>query len=173
LHLSASEGREILTKILKNTPCTSTLDDPLEDVVETAPEEEPMIVEPEPLATPLEASTILQVLEPTKEEEIPLLEEFKFEEYLFSNFRNTSNYSAIRKSSAPSAPNQQAFWCRCRGAVAVLVLSQSLSFSFSFYHLFITTIIPHAFHTYLQILYSKGRLIGASTIIAPHSYRWL
>jgi hypothetical protein len=31
---------------------------------------------------------------------------FKFEEYLFSNFGNTLNYSAIRKSLAPSAPNQ-------------------------------------------------------------------
>jgi hypothetical protein len=28
LHLSASEGREILTKILENTPYTSILDDP-------------------------------------------------------------------------------------------------------------------------------------------------
>jgi hypothetical protein len=107
LHLSASEGREILTRILENTPYTSIPNDPLEDIVETAPEEEPMIVELEPLATPLESSTILQVLEPPKEEEIPLLEDmFKFEEYLFSNFGNTSNYSTIRKSLAPSAPNQ-------------------------------------------------------------------
>jgi hypothetical protein len=36
LHLLASEGREILTKILENTPYTSILDDPLEDVVETS-----------------------------------------------------------------------------------------------------------------------------------------
>jgi hypothetical protein len=107
LHLSASEGREILTKILENTPYTSSPDDPPEDLVEIAPKEEPMIVEPEPLATPLEASTILQVLEPPKEQEIPLSEDmFKFEEYLFSNFGNTSNYSAMRKSLAPSAPNQ-------------------------------------------------------------------
>jgi hypothetical protein len=107
LHLSASEGREILTKILENTPCTSIPDDPLEDVVETAPEEEPEVVESEPLATPSEASTILQVPKLPKEEEIPLSEDmFEFEEDLFSNFGNTSNYSAIRKSSAPSAPNQ-------------------------------------------------------------------
>jgi hypothetical protein len=107
LHLSASEGREILTKILENTPYTSIRDDPPEDIVETAPKEEPMIVEPEPLATPLEASTILQVPEPLKEEKIPLSEDmFEFEEDLFPNFGNTSNYSTIRKSSAPSAPNQ-------------------------------------------------------------------
>ena len=31
---------------------------------------------------------------------------FEFEDELFSNFGNTSNYYAIRKSSAPSAPNQ-------------------------------------------------------------------
>ena len=74
LHCSASEGRNILRKILENTPCTSVHDDSLEDVVEKTPEEEPMIVEPEPLTTPLEASTVLQVPEPPKEEEIPPLE---------------------------------------------------------------------------------------------------
>ena len=66
-----------------------------------------MIVEPEPLTTPLEASIILQVPEPPKEEEIPPLENmFKFEDELFSDFGNTLNYYAIRKSLAPSAPNQ-------------------------------------------------------------------
>ena len=66
-----------------------------------------MIVEPEPLAKPLEASTILQVPEPLEQEEIPPLENmFEFKEDLFSIFENTSNYYAIRKSSAPSAPNQ-------------------------------------------------------------------
>jgi hypothetical protein len=66
-----------------------------------------LIVEPEPLATPLEASTVLQVFEPPKEEEIPPLENmFEFEEDLFSDFGNTSNYYAIRKSLTPSAPNQ-------------------------------------------------------------------
>ena len=65
-----------------------------------------MIVEPEPLATPLEASTALQVPEPLKEEEIPPLENMiEFKDELFSDFGNTSNYYAIRKSSALSAPN--------------------------------------------------------------------
>jgi len=31
---------------------------------------------------------------------------FEFEEDIFSDFGNTSNYYAIRKSSTPSAPNQ-------------------------------------------------------------------
>ena len=74
LHYSASEGRNILRKILENTPYTSVRDNGPEDVVEKTPEIEPVIVEPEPLATPLEASTILQVPEPSKEEEIPTLE---------------------------------------------------------------------------------------------------
>ena len=66
-----------------------------------------MIVEPEPLATPLEASTILQFLEPPKQEEIPPLENMsEIEDELFSDFGNTSNYYAIRKSLAPLAPNQ-------------------------------------------------------------------
>jgi hypothetical protein len=65
-----------------------------------------LIVEPKPLTTPLEASTILQVPEPPKKEEIPPLEDmFEFEDELFSNFGNTSNYYAIRKSSTPAAPN--------------------------------------------------------------------
>ena len=103
LHCSASEGRNILRKILENTPYTSVRDDGPEDVVEETPDEEPMIVEPKPLATPLEASTILQVPKPPKEEEIPPLENmFEFEDELFSNFGNTLNYYAIRKSSAPN-----------------------------------------------------------------------
>ena len=66
-----------------------------------------MIVEPKPLATPLQASTVLQIPKPLKEEEIPPLENMiEFEEELFSDFGNTSNYYVIRKSLAPSAPNQ-------------------------------------------------------------------
>ena len=97
LHCSASEGRNILRKILENTPYTRIHDDGPEDIVEKTPKEEPLIVEPEPLATPLEASTILQVPEPLKQEEIPPLENMiEFKDELFSDFENTSNYYAIR-----------------------------------------------------------------------------
>ena len=66
-----------------------------------------MIVEPKPLGTPLEASTILQVPEPLKEKEItPLENMIELEDEHFSDFENTSNYYAIRKSLAPSVPNQ-------------------------------------------------------------------
>jgi hypothetical protein len=66
-----------------------------------------MIVEPEPLTTPLEASTVLQVPKPPKEEEIPPLENIlEFKDEIFSNFGNTLNYSAIRKCLAKSTPNQ-------------------------------------------------------------------
>jgi hypothetical protein len=66
-----------------------------------------VIVVPKPLTTPLESSTVLQVFEPPKEEEIPPLENIlEFEDELFSDFGNTSNYSTIRKSSSKSAPNQ-------------------------------------------------------------------
>jgi len=58
LHCSASEGRNILRKILDNTPYTSVHDNGPEDVVEKTPEEEPFIVDPKPFTTPLEASTI-------------------------------------------------------------------------------------------------------------------
>jgi len=102
LHCSASEGRNILRKILDNTPYTSVRDDGPEGIVEKTPKEEPLIVEPKPLNTPLEASTILQVPRPLKEEEIPPLQNmFEFEDEHFSDFGNTSNYYAIRKSLAP------------------------------------------------------------------------
>jgi hypothetical protein len=71
------------------------------------PEEEPVIVEPEPLATPFEASTVLQIPKPLKEEEIPPLEDMsEFDDELLSNFGNTLNYYAMRKSLAKSASNQ-------------------------------------------------------------------
>ena len=80
IHCSTSEGR----KILENTPYTSVRDDGPEDIVEKTCKEEPLIVEPEPLTTPLEASTILQVPEPPKEEEIlPLENVFEFEDEIF------------------------------------------------------------------------------------------
>ena len=66
-----------------------------------------MIVEPEPLASSLEASIVLQVPEPLKEEEIPPLKNMiEFKDELFFDFGNTSNYYAIRKSSTPLAPDQ-------------------------------------------------------------------
>ena len=99
------KGEKSLEKSQK-TPPTPVFVRP-EDVVEETPKEEHVRVESEPLATPLEASSVLQVPEPPKEEEIlPLENMFKFEEDLFSDFGNTSNYYAIRKSLAPSAPNQ-------------------------------------------------------------------
>ena len=64
LHCSASVGRNIL----ENTPYTSVRDDGPEDEVKKTPEAEPMIIEPKPLTTPLEASTVLQVPKPQKEE---------------------------------------------------------------------------------------------------------
>jgi hypothetical protein len=93
--------------MLENIPNTSIHDDSPEDVVEKTPKEEPVIVEPEPLTTPLEASIVLQVPKPPKEEEIPPLENIiEFEDELSSDFGNTLKYSAIRKCSAKSAPNQ-------------------------------------------------------------------
>jgi hypothetical protein len=51
LHCSASEGRNILRKILENIPNTSNHDDGPKYVVEKTSKEEPMIVELEPLTT--------------------------------------------------------------------------------------------------------------------------
>jgi hypothetical protein len=49
LHVSASNGRNVLNKILENTPYTSIHDEFPEEVEEKLLMEEPEIVEPEPI----------------------------------------------------------------------------------------------------------------------------
>ena len=75
LHVSASNGRNILDKILENTPYTGIHDEFPEEVEEKLLKEEPQIVEPkpEPIQSPIQTSSIPSP-EPSKEEEIPLLD---------------------------------------------------------------------------------------------------
>jgi hypothetical protein len=95
LHVSASNGKNILDKILGNTPYTSIHDKFPKEVGETLPEIEPQIVEPEPkpIPSPIQTSTI-PTPEPSKEEESPLTDfmlEIKHD--LFNaNFENTSYF---------------------------------------------------------------------------------
>ena len=72
-HVSASNGRNILDKILENTPYTGVHDKFPEEVEEKLFKEEPWIVEPEPepIRNPIQTLAI-PTPEPSKEEETPL-----------------------------------------------------------------------------------------------------
>jgi hypothetical protein len=72
LHFSASNRRNVLNKILENTPYTNIHDEFPEEVKGKLLKEEPWIVEPEPepLKSPIQTSSI-PYPEPTEEEEIP------------------------------------------------------------------------------------------------------
>jgi hypothetical protein len=88
LHVSANLGRSILTRILENTP---------EEVEEKLLEEESQIAEPEPLPNPSQTSTVLDP-EPPEKEETPISDfMLEFEDELFAEYGNTSNYRTLRK----------------------------------------------------------------------------
>ena len=95
LHVSASIGRNIIDKILENTPYTGIHDEFPEEVEEKLLKEEPQIVEPEPepIQSPIQTSAIPSP-EPSKEEEIPLLDfMLEIEDDLFNaDFGNTLNF---------------------------------------------------------------------------------
>jgi hypothetical protein len=87
LHVSATTGRSILTKILDNIP---------EEVEEEPLEVESLIAEPEPLPDPLPTSAIPNP-EPPKNEKTPILDfMLEFEDKLFDEYGNTSNYHTMR-----------------------------------------------------------------------------
>ena len=87
LHVSASVGRSILTKILENIP----------DEVEEKPlEEESQIAKLESLPDPSPTSAILNH-EPPETEETQILDfMLEFEDELFDEYGNTSNYHTMR-----------------------------------------------------------------------------
>ena len=88
LHVSANAGRCILTKILENIP---------EEVEEKPLEEESQIAEPESLLDPSPTSAILNP-EPPKKEETPISDfMLKFDDELFDEYGNTSNYQTMRR----------------------------------------------------------------------------
>ena len=88
LHVSTNLGRCILTKILENTP---------EDIEKKPLEEESQIAEPELLPNPSPTSAVPN-LEPLKKEETPILDfMLEFEDELFDEYGNTSNYHTMRR----------------------------------------------------------------------------
>ena len=87
MHVSAISGRSILTKILENIP---------EEVEEKPLEEESQIAKPEFLLDPSPTSAILDP-EPPKMEETQILDfMLEFEDELFDEYGNTSNYHTMR-----------------------------------------------------------------------------
>jgi hypothetical protein len=87
LHISNSE-RSILAKILENIP---------EEVEEKPLEEESQIAKPKSLLDPSPTPTISDP-EPLEKEETPILDfMLEFEDELFTEYGNTSNYHMIRR----------------------------------------------------------------------------
>jgi hypothetical protein len=108
LHVSTDKGRSILTKILEDIP---------EEVEEKSLEEESQVAKPESLPDPSQASAIPD-LEPLKKEETPISDfMLEFEDELFTEYGNTSNYHTMRKpqkprkllSIEPLDPSEEAF----------------------------------------------------------------
>jgi hypothetical protein len=89
LHLLAPKARKILDQILADKPKEPPKEDPLE--------EESQIAELESLPNPPQPSAIL-ISEPPQKEETPLLNfMLDFEDKLFTEYGNTSNYYSVRK----------------------------------------------------------------------------
>ena len=109
LHVSANSGRSILTKILEDSP---------KEVKEKPLEEESQTTESEFIENPSPTSAILDP-EPPEKEETPISDfMLEFEDELFDEYGNTSNYHTMRrpqksrKSSfheEPLDPSKEAF----------------------------------------------------------------
>jgi hypothetical protein len=85
----APKARKILDHILADIPKEQPEENPLE--------EESQIVEPESLPNPPQPLAIL-IFEPPEKEETPLLDfMLDFEDELFTEYGNTSNYYSVWK----------------------------------------------------------------------------
>jgi hypothetical protein len=91
MHISAKKGRSILMKILADLP----------EEREKLLEEESQLVKSESLLEPSPTSAILDP-EPLKKEETPISDFIlEFEDELFAEYGNTSNYYVMRKPQEP------------------------------------------------------------------------
>ena len=88
MHVSANSGWSILTKILENTP---------KEVEKKPLEEESQIAKPESLPNPSPTLAIPNP-EPPEKEETPILDfKLEFEDELFDEYGDTSNYHTMRR----------------------------------------------------------------------------
>jgi hypothetical protein len=91
MHVSAKQGRSILTKILQDLP----------EEREKLLEEEFQSAEPESLPEPSSTSAIPDP-EPLEKEKTPILDfMLEFEDELFTEYGNTSNYYVMRRPQEP------------------------------------------------------------------------
>ena len=104
LHLTSQGGKDVLNKILENTPYTRIHEEFLEEeAIKAEPSNsilvEPSSIPPEPIPKSL------------KEEEDPPLEfPFKIEDHLFEDFGNAANYPLQAKPSSKQPidpPNEE------------------------------------------------------------------
>ena len=104
LHLTSKDGKDVLNKILENTPYTCIHDEfPKEEAIEAEPSNSILV---EPSSSPPEP-----ILESLKEEEdLPLEFPFEIEDHLFEDFGNAANYPLQAKPSSkqPIAPPDEA-----------------------------------------------------------------
>jgi hypothetical protein len=107
MYVSAEKRRSILTKILQDLP----------EERKKLLEEESQLTEPEFLTEPSPTSTIFDP-EPLEKEKTPISDfMLKFEDKLFAEYENTSNYHVMRKpqepikssSIEPLDPSEEAF----------------------------------------------------------------
>jgi hypothetical protein len=91
MHVSTKKGRSILTKILADLP----------EEREKLLEEESHLAELESLPEPSPTSAIPNSEPPEKEETLILNFMLEFEDELFDEYRNTSNYYVMRKPQEP------------------------------------------------------------------------
>jgi hypothetical protein len=126
LHVSANSGRSILTEILENTH---------KEVEKKPLEEEPQIVELESLPNPSPTSTIPN-LEPLEKEETPILDfMLEFEDKLFDEYGDTSNYHTMRRPQKPRKsssneeiiyPSEEAFLKKTMKEVVSIISNECL-----------------------------------------------
>ena len=90
MHVSSNTGRSILTTILEDAP---------KEVEEKLLEEESQIAKFESIENPSPTSAILDP-EPPEKEETPISDfMLEFEDELFDEYGNTSNYHTMRRPS--------------------------------------------------------------------------
>ena len=88
MHVSANSRRSILTKVLESTP---------KEVEEKPLEEESQIAEPESLPNPSPTSAVPNP-EPSEKEKTSISDfMLEFEDELFTEYGNTSNYHTMRR----------------------------------------------------------------------------
>ena len=110
MHKTTPEGEALLDRILKNTSFTKTL-----PLVEPSSCEEVPLIESESLPLTNPDSTIEPSPEPgtLEEEEIqPLALPFEFENDLFKDYENTSNYLYQKRPPVPVGPTEPLDNCR-------------------------------------------------------------